>query len=86
MKIHELKICPLYYIEVVNQAKKFEIRKNDRSFEVGDALILREYVQGSGYTGRKCYTIIDYILSDFIGLSDGYVAMSIRKPKVIKRG
>lgn len=42
-KIHELKIWPPYYREVVNGVKTFEVRKYDRDFRVGDILILKEY-------------------------------------------
>ncbi|HGS9342764.1 DUF3850 domain-containing protein [Clostridioides difficile] len=31
--IHELKILPQYFKEVVNGNKNFEVRKNDRSFK-----------------------------------------------------
>ena len=39
MKIHELKIWPNYFEE----EKDWEIRNNDRDFEPGDILVLREY-------------------------------------------
>lgn len=81
---HELKINPDYYQAIVDDLKKFEIRKNDRCFSVGDILRLREYDPTresdpvtEKYTGRYCYVRIDYILSDFLALEDNYVAMSI---------
>lgn len=42
-KYHDLKIFPRYFEEVVNGSKRFEIRKNDRDFKVGDEVLLREY-------------------------------------------
>lgn len=37
---HELKIWPQYYHRVKDGSKTFEIRKNDRDFQVGDTVIL----------------------------------------------
>ena len=42
MKIHELKLDTKYFNDVKSGNKKFEIRKNDRDFEVGDILVLRK--------------------------------------------
>ncbi len=59
---HELKIWPQYYDRVEDGSKTFEVRKNDRSFQVGDTVLLREwnpfFKEGTiapeivGYTGR----------------------------------
>ena len=38
MKLHELKIERQYAIEKLNGRKMFEIRKNDRDFQVGDLI------------------------------------------------
>lgn len=43
MAIHKLKIDSKYFDAVRKGFKTFEIRKNDRNFEVGDKLILQEY-------------------------------------------
>ena len=74
--IHELKIYPKYFEEVMNGNKTFEVRKNDRHFKVGDAIVLNEW-DNIKYTGRKIHAVITYILDDtFIGLEKGYVAFA----------
>lgn len=41
--IHELKIWPQYYCRVADGSKTFELRKNDRGFQPGDIVVLREW-------------------------------------------
>lgn len=43
MKIHELKLDIKYFDEVKNGHKNFEIRKNDRDYQIGDVLELKAY-------------------------------------------
>ncbi|MFS7399016.1 ASCH/PUA domain-containing protein [Carnobacterium maltaromaticum] len=43
MKVHELKIGSEFFEAVKDGRKKFEIRKNDRNYQEGDILILKEY-------------------------------------------
>lgn len=40
---HELKIWPQYYKRVAEGSKTFEIRTNDRGFQQGDTVLLREF-------------------------------------------
>lgn len=57
MKTHELKLDDKYFDEVKSGKKNFEIRKNDRNFQVGDILELRRwdgvYVKGDLMNVRK---------------------------------
>lgn len=41
--IHELKIWPQYYCRVADGSKTFEVRRNDRGFQPGDIVVLKEY-------------------------------------------
>lgn len=41
--VHELKIWPQYYGCVADGTKTFEVRENDRGFQPGDEVILREW-------------------------------------------
>ena len=76
--IHALKILPGYFEDVISGKKTFEIRKNDRDYQVGDLLALNEW--DNQYTGRFCLVKIDYILSDKICpfVKEDYVVMSIK--------
>jgi len=76
--IHELKIYPQYFRAVLERRKTFEVRKNDRHFEVGDSVCLREYDPFTDkYTGRMWYGDITYILDNDAYCKKGYVIMSI---------
>jgi len=46
--VHELKVNREYYVRLVTGDKTFEIRKNDRDFQVGDELHLREWMSKRG--------------------------------------
>lgn len=72
--IHELKIAPCYYGEVIAYRKTFEIRKNDRDFQVGDRVRLNEYENGI-YTGNSMLFEITYI-NDYCQIN-GYCVFSI---------
>lgn len=75
---HSLKILPKYFNAVVSGDKTFEVRKNDRNFQVGDKLILKEYEDGK-YTGQIIKKEITYILDDNSGyVLQGYVVMGIK--------
>ena len=78
-KSHELKILPEYYEAVVSGEKNFEIRKNDRGFEVGDILILKEWHHGR-YTGRQVNKRVQYIYhgNGTYGLSEEYCVLGLQ--------
>ena len=78
MKKHELKIDPKYYEPVVYGEKKFEVRKNDRNYEVGDVILLKEYNgEKKNYTGREIMLEIRYILDNQEYLREGYVILGL---------
>lgn len=82
MGVHDLKIWPPFFEKVQNGTKRFEIRKRDRSFNVGDTLHLQEYDPVVRmYTGRAVDVTVTYIfdgeVSPSFGLLPGFVCMSI---------
>lgn len=89
MAIHNLKTDSAVFLDVAAGNKSFEIRKNDRDFQVGDTLRLME-TEHSGaemahgepliYTGAEVIVTVQYILHGPIyGLADGWVIMSIAR-------
>lgn len=73
---HELKILPEFFNAVTAGIKNFELRFNDRGFEVGDTVILMEWKNGK-YTGRRYFIEISYILEDaWVGLQPGFCIFS----------
>lgn len=80
-KLHRLKIKTEHYQAVIAGKKNFEIRKNDRSFTVGDSILLLEWSEKAGYTGKEVMRMITYILSKPIyGLKQGYCILSFQPP------
>jgi hypothetical protein len=78
IKTHELKTIQPYFDECKKGNKKFEFRKNDRNFEVGDEVLLREYdPETDTYSGNAMRAKITYILNEFGGLGSGYCVLSL---------
>ena len=75
---HELKTWPEYFEAVWDGRKAFEIRKNDRNFQVGDWLILREWGPITDYSGREIYAEVTYVLpGGKFGIEPGLCVLSI---------
>ena len=60
-KIHKLKTLTQYFAPLREGRKRFEVRKNDRDFQVGDLLHLRGWVPGAGWTFDHLMARVDYI-------------------------
>ena len=76
---HELKILPQYFEAVKYGAKTFELRKNDRGFQVGDFLKLKECTS-KNFTGRELLVEVTYVLTDTptFGLKNGFAVLGIK--------
>ena len=70
---HKLKVLIPYFVAIENHDKNFELRLNDRNYQVGDNVILEEWT-GQCYTTRTAVRSIKYVLKDCpqFGLKDGY--------------
>lgn len=81
IKAHELKTVQPFFDMVASGKKRFELRKNDRDFKQGDILILKEWDNSKQlFLGNELVVRVNYILDQFVGLSKGYVIMSISEP------
>jgi hypothetical protein len=88
MTEHELKCWPDYYSAVEDGSKPFDVRKWDRPFKVGDALLLREWdPEKLDYTGRELRRNITYVLDltylpgDDIPHFAGYAVLGLSNPQ-----
>jgi hypothetical protein len=93
MTEHDLKVWPEYFEALAAGKKTFEIRKDDRGYQRGDILILREYLPGPDeYTGFAVKREVSYILSGddvmgfAFGLRSGFVAMGLLPVSPADRG
>lgn len=77
MKVHNLKIKPQYFKDVVAEIKKFEIRFNDRGFKTGDLIVLEKF-DNKGYTGKYVNAEITYICNDPEFVKKDYVVLGIK--------
>jgi hypothetical protein len=81
---HNLKIHPAYFDPVRLGQKTFEIRLNDRPFEVGNKVVFCEFEsdktggKGGGYTGRYIEAWITYKMAceNFHAIAPGYCVFS----------
>lgn len=59
---HSLKTWPEQFSAVLHGRKRYEIRTNDRNFQEGDELMLREWdPKTQRYSGRHILTTVTYI-------------------------
>ena len=73
---HKLKLAKMFFEDVRLGRKSFELRKNDRDYQIGDILELREMDNGQP-TGRVIEKEITYILEGFAGLKEDYCILAL---------
>jgi hypothetical protein len=83
-KIHELKTVPPYFDAVKSGTKTFEVRRDDRGFQPGDLLVLREWLPeiGEYSPAAPVFREITYVLQGLeaarFGVLDGFVVLGFR--------
>jgi hypothetical protein len=88
MNTHNLKTDNAVFVLSYAGSKQYEIRLNDRNFNIGDILILEEtkysgkemraYGKPLVYTGRQLMRKVDHVLDGY-GLMPGWVILSVSK-------
>jgi len=88
MTVHDLKTDSDVFKASDDGVKPYEIRKDDRNFEVGDTLVLRE-TESTGaemakgapleYTGNILKLMVVHKLKDVYGLKSGWCILAVEK-------
>jgi hypothetical protein len=83
MATHYLKTWTVPFQAVKQLLKTFEMRYNDRSYQVGDILVLQEYKPTTGsFTGMEVDRVVTYIQEgEHFGLQEGFICMGIEPVK-----
>ena len=84
-KVHELKAWPEQYQATLSGKKLYELRQDDRDFQVMDVLHLREWdPKTKEYTGRALPVVIthitrleDWISDEVLSPISGWVVLGI---------
>ena len=95
MKLHELKILHKYLIDITTGRKTFELRKNDRDYQVGDLirfidvdyagadwkLFHKDDIELEPCIDENQLYRITYVLKDVVkyGLDKDYCILAIKK-------
>ena len=93
MKLHELKILHEYLVDITVGIKTFELRKNDRDYQVGDLIRFIDIGEDDTETDKcVCEPYIDentlyritYVLKDVekYGLDKDYCILAIKKLEI----
>jgi hypothetical protein len=80
MTEHRLKTWPDAFEEVWARRKAYELRRDDRGFELGDSLLLQEWDPATmKYSGRWIRADVTYVTrpGDFPGVEEGFCIMSL---------
>lgn len=83
MKTHILKIKLIYYLDIVYGDKKFELRKNDRNFQVNDYIHFINNLGEDFFIKTNNLYKITYILKNVpsYGLDINYCILGIEEVK-----
>lgn len=86
MTTHKVKCWPDYFAPIAAGIKTFDLRLNDRNYNIGDTLIFQEFDDRKGvYTGREITRRVGYLLegtggggiSPLRGLARGYAILGL---------
>lgn len=82
--IHDLKTWPEHFRDVRAGIKTAELRLNDRNYQPGDVLVLREYdPRADEYTGEVESRTVTHVLAGEQWLQLGMVMLSMSEGSTI---
>jgi hypothetical protein len=81
--VHELKTTPDMLALIWSGEKTAELRWDDRDFQEGDLLWLREWSKETGYAQRFVLVRVTHALGNYDGLQPGFAMLSFT---VVERG
>jgi hypothetical protein len=78
-RTHELPIWPACFAAVSAGTKPFDVRENSLDFQVGDALILREFdPDTNSYSGQTIVRWVSHILpGGTFGVEEGWCVLGL---------
>jgi len=80
--IHRLKIEQHYLIHILEGIKTFEVRKNDRDYQIGDQIIFMP-LESENYNAYDLETPLPYFIITYVhhgyGMSNDFVVLSIAR-------
>ena len=78
MAEHHLKCHVQYFDAIARGEKNFEVRRNDRDFQLGDVLILHRYDPRQGYRFVELRRRVTYVLpGGQFGIEPDYVVLAL---------
>jgi hypothetical protein len=80
--VHYLKTWTPFFKAVKSGTKQFEVRKNDRDYEVGDTLILNDFNPSTEkFSGDWVPKLVIYKLDDTRFVKEGFVILGMKDIK-----
>lgn len=81
---HAVKTWKEYFLHQQNGTKLFELRFDDRNYQIGDTFLSQEYDHvKKEYTGKEINFSIAYILrgkyAELFGLKKGYCILQLKE-------
>lgn len=76
MMVHELKTLQPYFERIRIGEKTAELRINDKDFQSGDELLIREFDTMTGFYGGNIRAKVTHVLHRCNGLKKGYCVLS----------
>jgi hypothetical protein len=80
---HHLKTWPVFFSRLASGEKTFEVRKNDRDYQVGDTLVCEEWnpdQPNAGYTGNSLRFLVTYVMpGGNFGIAPAFCVLGIRR-------